>query len=1667
MKVGAKNKEENKVREQLIEEIERLRQEVDKLRQEKSTRKHAQEALRESEERLRSLLENIPDFVITVDRNHKILMINRGIPGIVTAEQAIGTEVYSYVEPAHHEIMRESLEKVFQTGMPQRYEVLGMGPEGPDTAWYETRVSPNKLDGQVISVTLISSDITKRKKAEEEVATEKKKFENYVESMADGLCVNDTNGTITQVNEALIRMFGYKSPEERIGKTIFENIAKREIPRVTKRFTETVKNEESGIKDFEVICLRTDGSEFPVSFNIRNLWESKKYVGSISIARDITERKKTEEVLESEKKKLESYIESMVDGVVISDLKGTTVDINKACLELLGYKRKEDIVGRPGFIRAISNKDMPEIVALLEEIIKKGYVKDREITVLAQDRREIPILLSATLIKDPEGKPTSIFTVFKDITEQKKAGEEITRLSQALAMTATGVVLVDPDGKVMDVNEATLRRHGFADKQSVLGKPVLDLVAPEQREAAAADMQDLWEKDELTGEYEIITEDGKIVPVETSVTVMKDADGKVIGLVAITNDITERKKAEAQIRELSSAVEQSIDGIATGDLEPKLTYVNDAFARMHGYSPGEMIGMPVANLHSEEQMDEFKKGIDHLKMKGSWIGEIGHAKKDRTHFPTQMSVTLLTDKQGKPTGIAAVCRDITEQKKAEENLKESEERYRNLFETATDGIVTLDVTGRFTSCNKKIEEICGYKQEELTGKHFTALLPEKEAQRMSKGLQRVLRGRTTTYQTEIKTKSGNLVPMEVTTAALRRDAEVIGALEMVRDITSRKRAEETLREIQSRMQSIIETVPSGLFAVDLKRRITLWSPAAEVISGIKARDAVGKICTEIWNCPVCFEKCVLFDEHVEKPILGTECSITTLQGKKFTISKNAAVLRDAEGKIVGGIESFVDITEQKQMWNMLRESEERYRNLLETATDGIFTMDLQTRFTSGNRKAEEMCGYSRDELIGQYATVILPEEEIPRMADALKKVLRGKIDTYETRIITKNGELLPVEVTSSPIETDGKIIGTMGIARDITERKQAEEALRESEEKYRDLVENINDAIYAADRDGTVTYISPVIEWLIGYSPSEIIGRSVAEFFYEEDLPRAMEDFKRILSGHSAEGEYRFHTKSGEIRWLGTSNRPIFAGDSVVGAHGTITDITKRKLAELASEEARTRFEDLFETANELIITTDPEGWVLHVNKEVERLSGFSKEELIGQSILEIAHPEDVPKYIQFWKDILSGLAPHYELRSISKKKPGKMRYLLASGSVIRKDGKIVEIQYNAKDISEEKQTEEKLRESEKKYRTILENMTEGYYEVDLAGNFTFFNDAMRQILGYTRAEMIGMNNRQYMDKENARKVYQMFNNVYTTGKPSSGFDWEFIRKDGTKRFVETSVSLIRDAAGNPAGFRGILRDITARQEMEEEKKMLEQRAQLTSRLNIVGEMASGILHELNNPLTSVVGFAQLLAQQDLPEHAREYARIINNEGQRVANIAGRIVDFARHEKPERVYTDINQLIESTLELQAYEMEAGNIKVTTQLDPDLPRTMADAGQLQQVFLNIILNAKTEMQSAHDKGKLLVKTEAIDNIIRISFEDDGPGIAKENLEKIFEPFFTTREVGTATGLGLSICHEIIANHNGQIYARSIPGKGATFIIELPVVARQRKTATIAGVNVSIV
>ena len=249
------------------------------------------------------------------------------------------------------------------------------------------------------------------------------------------------------------------------------------------------------------------------------------------------------------------------------------------------------------------------------------------------------------------------------------------------------------------------------------------------------------------------------------------------------------------------------------------------------------------------------------------------------------------------------------------------------------------------------------------------------------------------------------------------------------------------------------------------------------------------------------------------------------------------------------------------------------------------------------------------------------------------------------------------------------------------------------------------------------------------------------------------------------------------------------------------------------------------------------------------------------------------------------------------------------------------------------------------------------------------------------------------------------------------------------------------------------------RKQAEERERQLHLQLNLSNRLASLGVMVEGIAHEINNPLSSVIGFAEMLMHEDIPKNAREAVKTISDSAQRVADIVKGLITFAQQQKLERTYINVNNIIQATLAMRAYPMEINNIKVTTQLDPTLPSTMADANHLQQVFLNIIINAETGMKSAHGEGNLLIKTEKIENTIQISFKDDGPGISEANLIHLFDPFFSTRGVGQGAGLGLSVCYGIITEHNGQIYVKSQLDKGSVFTIELPVVAEEKNLVAV--------
>ena len=271
---------------------------------------------------------------------------------------------------------------------------------------------------------------------------------------------------------------------------------------------------------------------------------------------------------------------------------------------------------------------------------------------------------------------------------------------------------------------------------------------------------------------------------------------------------------------------------------------------------------------------------------------------------------------------------------------------------------------------------------------------------------------------------------------------------------------------------------------------------------------------------------------------------------------------------------------------------------------------------------------------------------------------------------------------------------------------------------------------------------------------------------------------------------------------------------------------------------------------------------------------------------------------------------------------------------------------------------------------------------------------------------------------------------------------------------VKTKEQLINELAACRQRVVELKASGAGRRQVGEGEKRLQEKVYLHSRLASIGELAAGVAHELNNPLTGIIGFSQRLLRKSTDQTINRDLERIYNEAQRAVRVVQNLLAFARRHDLKKQFSDVNEILARALELRAYELRTSNIDLGVELAPDLPKTIADFGEIQEVFLNIIMNAEQAMTEANHGGKLSVNTQRVKKYIKIRFTDDGPGIPAEKLGKVFDPFFTTRGGRGGTGLGLSVCHSIVAEHGGRIYAESKPGKGTTFIVELPVVKEER-------------
>jgi len=375
-----------------------------------------------------------------------------------------------------------------------------------------------------------------------------------------------------------------------------------------------------------------------------------------------------------------------------------------------------------------------------------------------------------------------------------------------------------------------------------------------------------------------------------------------------------------------------------------------------------------------------------------------------------------------------------------------------------------------------------------------------------------------------------------------------------------------------------------------------------------------------------------------------------------------------------------------------------------------------------------------------------------------------------------------------------------------------------------------------------------------------------------------------------------------------------------------------------------------------------------------------------------------------------------------------------------------------AAEVDERKKVERSLRKADQNWRDSFNSLEEAMFIIDRTYNIENINSSGLALLGKSKQEVIGEKCYRVVHGNDKPTEYCPLKQTLKSKKAVSieRYDELF-----GKYFSITSAPMF-DEHSKVTKCVYLMRDITKAVEAKEKERALQQELNITSRLASIGEVAAGIAHEINNPLTGVIGFAQMLTQMDVPEDIKEAVEVIDDGAKRTAGIVEKLLTFARRNKPEKEYVDINSVVMSAVDIRAYEMRTNNIEVTTDLLLDLPKTMVNVGQLQQVFLNVIINAEHAM-ATHNEGTLSIKTERVNRNIRVSISDNGPGISQRNIGKLFDPFFTTKDSDEGTGLGLSISYGIIKEHGGVIRVESKLGKGTTFIIDLPVLTTIDKTA----------
>lgn len=981
--------------------------------------------------------------------------------------------------------------------------------------------------------------------------------------------------------------------------------------------------------------------------------------------------------------------------------------------------------------------------------------------------------------------------------------------------------------------------------------------------------------------------------------------------------------------------------------------------------------------------------------------------------------------------------------------------FKAVLESLPECVFVKDINGVYVYVNTACAKVFGKSVAEVIGQDDTAFFaPDTAAGIKSVDRQVIETGQLFNYSETVIGNNGEVHTYLTDKSAYRNAAgQIIGVMGISRDVSPQQKAEESQREAQELLQGVLDNAPLPIYTVTSAEKFELTNRQFADFIKSDYESLSGKKIDEVLQPGDAHRIREINHRIVEsgKPLIQEEWFDQDNGRHYYKTYKFPVFDADKKVKSVGAM--LFDLTEHKR-------AEDRFRAVIESTASAILMVDADGKIVLVNSEAERLFDYRRDELIGQSVDMLVPDYLRPRHPDFRRTYYNNprpvkydaSRDFYCRR---KDGTEIPIEIGLDYLTTAEGSFVLVSIV-DITHRKQAERALRDSEERLQLALKVSSAGIWDWNFKQNKLFWSPEHFAIFGYEPHES-GVSSYEMWekclHADDVEFINRTWRRATTNDSlCEVEYRIiRADNGETRWLSAVGQCFFdKNKEPQRLVGVITDITERKAAEQAILVSQTSLLLAAEAAALGTWDFNYSNKYFLASEQLLRIFGLSQDfEATIDDFNRLIHPDDIEFVLSKTSTYASSKQViHLEYRIVHRKTKqikwiatSARTFFTESGEPIRNVGVV-------QDITERKLAEQALRQSEERYRQLIEFAPTSIFLATADGTITHVNPAACQLLGYNFEELVGMSIVNFQRSSELDKLNQILADS-GVGNEHRG-EWQLLRKDGSWIWVECEARVL------PNGhWQAFITDISARKKVEEQLRQ-------SQKMEAVGRLAGGVAHDFNNLLTVITGYSELMLWK-LHKEDPFYKNVheIKRAAERAAGLTGQLLAFSRQQPQQLVILNLNYVIEN-LKKMLNRVLSEDIRLSTSLDDELGSTMADQGQIEQILMNLVVNARDAMAESGDR-RILIETKNVhltEELAKLNLEakpglyvslivsDTGGGMDSETKAQIFEPFFTTKEAGKGTGLGLSTVYGIVKQSGGFINVYSEKGYGTTFKIYLP-------------------